>query len=72
MTHERAAALAAARRHLDPDAAAARFRFREISLDSAESRNRADTLCDGDGQDDEEVLKRFLARHPASSVIPRA
>jgi hypothetical protein len=44
MTHERAAALAATRRHLDPDAAAARFRFREVSLDSADTQHRADTL----------------------------
>jgi hypothetical protein len=63
MTHERAAALAAARRHLDADAAAAQFRFREISLDSAGARHRAEALCDSDGEDDEAMMKRFLARH---------
>jgi hypothetical protein len=63
MTHERAAALAAARRHLDPDAAAAPFRFREIPLESPGSRNRAEALCDGAGEDDAEVMQRFLARH---------
>lgn len=40
MTNERAAALASARRHLDPDAAAAQFRF-------ADKRRVARRLRDG-------------------------
>jgi hypothetical protein len=69
MTSERAAALAAARRAgMDPAQVASRFRFAEVSLESADARHRAETLTAADGEAEDAMFKRFLARHapPAS------
>jgi hypothetical protein len=36
-----------------------------VALESEDARHQAEALCDG--EDDAEVMRRFLARHAASS-----
>jgi hypothetical protein len=64
MTSERAAALAAARRHgMNPDEAGAQFRFREIALDAPESRARVETMPALDSEAEDEIMQRFIEKH---------
>jgi hypothetical protein len=68
MTSERAAALAAARRHgMDPDEAGVRFGFVELSLESADARHRAEPLTAADGEAETDLMRRFLAKHAPAS-----
>jgi hypothetical protein len=67
MTSERAAQLAAARRHgMDPEGAAVQFRFREIALDSPEGAQRAETVSREDGEREDEIIRKFQARQRAA------
>jgi hypothetical protein len=63
MTSERAAALAAARRQgLSLDEVAG-FRFAEVPLESADARRRADTVPAAEGEAEDLLVARFLAKH---------
>jgi hypothetical protein len=63
MTHERAAALAAARRSgLSLDQVAG-HRFTEVALESEDARRRAETVSEADGAAADESYRRFLAQH---------
>jgi hypothetical protein len=65
LTHERAAALAAARRHgLDAAEALARFQLVETSLDSV------DTPGVISAERENEILAKFLAGHRPASPEP--
>jgi hypothetical protein len=60
LTHERAAALAAARRHgLAPDEIAAKFGFTEASLDSAETPT---SFAPAAPEREDELARRVIAR----------
>jgi hypothetical protein len=70
MTHEKAAALAAARRAaggLSLDDVGAQFRFREIALESEAARHRAEPIPAAEGEAEDALVARFLAQHAPPS-----
>jgi hypothetical protein len=52
---------------MDPEQAAVRFGFREISLERADARHRAETVSASNGGAEEDLVRGFLARHAPSA-----
>jgi hypothetical protein len=63
MTHEKAAALAAARRAGQCLDDVAGFRFAEVPLESEDARRRAETVPAAEGEREDALVAGFLAKH---------